>query len=230
MNKISLGVLFSIPKTIWFNFRYLPLFQAIKLPIWVALNVRIKSMYRSGIILSKDAARFNSVHIGYHKADAVDTYAAHTVLCIEKGDAGGGGKLIITDDAHIGHGAIIHVKKEGILQLGKNFAISGTTSIVCSKRIKIGDDVQFSWNSLVMDSDAHKIFDETGREVNMPSPIVIGNKVWIAANCTILKGTKISDHTVVGCNSLLNKEFPSSHVLIVGMPGKIVKKLGDWEL
>lgn len=229
MNKLSFNVFLSLPKTIWFNFRYLPLLQAIKLPVWIATNVKIKSMYRFGIILSKNAT-FNSVHIGYHKADAVDTYASHTVLCIEKGDTEDGGKLVIADDAHIGCGAIIHVKKGAVLKLGKNFAISGTTSIVCSKKITIGDNVQFSWNTLVMDSDAHKIFDENGKILNNPCPISIGNKVWIAANCTILKGTKISDHTVVGCNSLLNKEFPVSHVLIVGMPGKVVKKLGDWEL
>ena len=36
-----LNILVSIPKTIAFNFRYLPFSQAIKLPIWVASNCKI---------------------------------------------------------------------------------------------------------------------------------------------------------------------------------------------
>ena len=40
MDLFSLAL--SIPKTIYFNFRYLPLSQAIKLPIWVRYNTKIR--------------------------------------------------------------------------------------------------------------------------------------------------------------------------------------------
>lgn len=36
-----LKILFAIPKTLWFNLRYLPLKQAINLPIWIAWNCKI---------------------------------------------------------------------------------------------------------------------------------------------------------------------------------------------
>ena len=35
-------VLISIPNTIYFNFRYLPIKQAVRLPIWMAYNVKIE--------------------------------------------------------------------------------------------------------------------------------------------------------------------------------------------
>ena len=215
--------LLTLPRTIWFNFRYLPFNQAIYLPIWVANNVRVRALYRGGIKLSGKLS-IGLIRIGYHCADAVDIYSAHTVIDIRRG-----GYLVFNQDAHIGRGALICVKG-GSLILGKNFAISGTTSIVCSHNIVIGDDVQFSWNTLVMDSDAHVIWDKNNNEYPNYASITIGHKVWIAANCTLLKGTNIPNNCVVASNSLLNKKYLNSDSIIGGMPARELKEIGGWRL
>jgi acetyltransferase-like isoleucine patch superfamily enzyme len=54
--------------------------------------------------------------------------------------------------------------------------------------------------------------------------------VWIAANTTILKGTKICDNTVVASNSLLNKEFQEGNCIIAGSPAKVVKRIGGFKI
>lgn len=215
--------LLTMPRTVWFNFRYLPLKQAFYLPIWVANNVRIRGLYRGGIKL-KGKLSVGLIRIGYHCADAVDTYSVHTIIDIRRG-----GYLIFNEDAHIGCGALICVKG-GELIVGKNFAISGTTNIVCTHRILIGEDVQFSWDTLVMDSDAHIIWDKNDIEYSNYSPIVIGNKVWIAANCSLLKGTVIKDNCVIASNSLLNKEYPNSNRVIGGIPARELKEIGGWRI
>ena len=74
----------TLPRTIWFNFRYLPLRQAFYLPIWVANNVRIRSLYRGGIKL-KGKPSIGLIRIGYHCADAVDIYSVHTIIDIRRG-------------------------------------------------------------------------------------------------------------------------------------------------
>lgn len=219
-----LKIIISLPKTIWFNFRYLPFANALKLPVWIAANARVNNMYRGGVVL-KGKVKPGLVRIGYHEADAVDTYSAHTILNIEYG-----GKLIITGDAHIGHGAIINVKSGGLLSFGMNFAISGTTCIICNDKITFGDDVQLSWNSLITDSDAHQILSESGQLLNPNQPIYIGNKVWIAANTTILKGTTICDNTVVASNSLVNSRFMVGNCIVGGTPAKLLKKIGGFRI
>jgi acetyltransferase-like isoleucine patch superfamily enzyme len=224
MSRLS-KILLSIPKTIWFNLRYIPFSQAIKLPIWVASNVRIKSLARGCIILNDNNIRTGLIRIGYHEADAVDSYGCHTILNIDKN-----GTLVIEDDVHIGHGAIINIKNKAKLVVGRNFAISGTTAIICNKSISIGSDVQLSWNSLITDSDAHTIYSIDSVISNHPKEISIGNKVWIAANTTILKGTKICDNTVVASNSLLNKEFHEGNCIIAGSPAKVVKRIGGFKI
>lgn len=165
------------------------------------------------------------IRIGYHEADGVDNYSSHTIIDIHLG-----GIIIFTGDAHIGQGAIFVVKEEGTLTLGLNFAISGTTSIICSKAITFGDDVQLSWNTLILDNDAHKIFDEENRCINQPQEISIGNNVWIAAGCTILKGTKVPSNSIIASNSLVNKRFIENNCIIGGQPARIIKNIRKFEI
>lgn len=213
----------SLLRSVWFNFRYLPFEHACRLPILLAPNVRVKNMWRGGISLQE--VHFGVAHIGFHEADGLDVYAMHTIIDIHKG-----GIMHCEGDIHLGHGAVICVKETGCLKLGKKFAISGTTKIVCSDKINIGSNVQFSWDTLVMDSDAHRIFDRNNHSVANHKEIIIGNNVWIAANNIVLKGTVIGNDCVIGINSLLNKEYKENNVLIAGNPARIIKNIGGWTL
>ena len=51
LEKIRLGMkyIFSIPKTILFNFRIFPFLKAIKLPIFITNSVNCKDVYRGCI-------------------------------------------------------------------------------------------------------------------------------------------------------------------------------------
>lgn len=220
-----LKILFSIPYTIYFNFRYLSISEAIKLPIWLATNVRVKRLHRGCIHLNNERIRLGLIRIGFHEADAVDVYGAHTIIDINKE-----GVIKFSNDAHIGQGAIILVKKHGSLSVGKNFAISGTSTIICNKEIAIGDDVQLSWNSLITDSDAHIIYSVDNKICNHDEKIAIGNHVWVAANTTILKGSSIGNNNVVASNSLVNRKFNESSCIIGGCPAKILKKIGGFKI
>lgn len=222
MNR-KLQILFSIPRSIWFNFRYLPIRQALRLPVWIAPNTHIRNMWRGGMAIINP--KFNSIHIGYHVADAIDCVGSHTIINIQKT-----GVFRIEHDAHIGRGAVICVNPNGKLIVGNKFAVSGSTSFVCSKEIIVGHDVQFSWNSLVMDSDAHKIYDERGQLISNSGAITIGDKVWIAANVTILKNSVIGNNCIVGCDSLVNKPVLSDNCIIAGIPAKVVRKIYKWEI
>ena len=216
-------ILFSIPKTIWFNFRYLPFSQACKFPVWIACNVRVKNMWKGGIVLNQ--CKTSIIRIGYHEADGLDIYSLHSIIDIHKGSF-----LEFKKDAHIGHGAIFCIKNGGKMIVGENFAVSGNTRFICSNKIEIGDNVQFSWDSVVMDSDAHKILYLNKDTKEIDEDISIGNKVWIAAKVTMLKGTKIGDNCIVGIGSLTNKDYNYNNMIIAGAPAKPIKEIKAWEL
>lgn len=223
MNKY-LSLLFGLPRTIWFNLRYLPLNIAIKFPIILASNVRVKNCYRGGVVLKRDKISLGMIKIGFHSVDNIDTSILHSIIDIRLNSS-----LIFEGDAHIGIGAIICCKG-GTLKIGNNFAISGTTSILCYDSINIGDNVQLSWNTLIMDCDAHKIYLVGDKLLENHAPINIGDRVWVASSTTILKGSTIPNNCVIGSNSLLNQKYYNEGYIIAGIPGKEIKAIERWEI
>lgn len=210
--------------SIWFNFRYLPLKQAIKIPLLINTCVYIRKLKKGQIILLSEQMHFAMSKIGFHKVPALDEKRVHTIINVS-----GKGKIYIKEDIHIGKGAIIHCEN-GILTLGSNFAISGSTSIICYKSITIGDNVQFSWDTLVIDSDTHSIYAVDGTNINEDRDIYIGNNVWIGCKNTILKGTTINSNCVIGAGSLLCKNYKEGQTIIAGNPAKEIKSIKNWSI
>ena len=219
-----LKILLSIPKSLYFNFRMFPLCTAIKLPVFIANNVRVRD-YSGKIILPLYGCKTALVRIGYHYNQECDTASIHTYLSFKKVC-----EMKFLGEAHIGPGANISLNKDAKLIFGDNFAISGTTKIICNKDISFGNDVQLAWDTLVMDSDSHKIFDDKGRYSNIDKPIKFGDKIWVACHCIILKGTEIPDNCVIGAGSIISKKFDNPNRLIVGNPAKEVKIIKGWEI
>lgn len=215
-----LNILVSIPKTIAFNFRYLPFSQAIKLPIWVASNCKISI---KGKIVLMQTPSLAMIRIGYHKV-AIMEPNEKTVMKVEKT-----GTLIFEGSAHIGKGSKIYVSNNAKLKLGDNFAISASTQIFCQKSISFGRDIQFSWDCLVMDSDSHRIYIE-GEQINADKEISFGNKIWIGCRCTILKGSVIPDGCVIAATSCVTGKNFEANTIIAGTPSKSIKKISSWEI
>ena len=69
----------------------------------------------------------------------------------------------------------------------------------------------------------------TEHRINEPKDIVIGNHVWIGKRVQCLKGTVISDNSIVGAGSLVTKEFCESNVIVAGNVAKVIKKGVSWK-
>ena len=54
------------------------------------------------------------------------------------------------------------------------------------------------------------------------SPVIIGEDVWIAAGCKILKGPPIHDGAIIGAASVVKGEIPEN-AIAVGIPAKVKK-------
>jgi acetyltransferase-like isoleucine patch superfamily enzyme len=120
-----------------------------------------------------------------------------------------------------------------ILEPGANFSIGDNTYITaasiihCSTSISIGRDCAIAWGTTIMDTDFHSIVYEDGNQNSISKPIVIGDKVWIGCNCTILKGVTIGNNNVIAANSLVNRDVPPNS-LVAGNPARVVKTGIDW--
>lgn len=89
--------------------------------------------------------------------------------------------------------------------------------------VKIGNNVSIAAHSYIIDCD-HK-FDK-GILINQQGvtskEIRIEDDVWIADNCTVLKGSIIKKGAVIGAKSLVNGVIDEDGIA-VGIPAKIIK-------
>lgn len=51
---------------------------------------------------------------------------------------------------------------------------------------------------------------------------ILGNDIWIGANCAIKAGVKIGDGAVIGAHSFVNKDVPP-YAIVVGSPAKLLR-------
>jgi acetyltransferase-like isoleucine patch superfamily enzyme len=107
------------------------------------------------------------------------------------------------------------------LIVGDGCGFSGTV-IGCFDEIILGNNVRCGANTLITDSDWHLNDPRAGK----PSPVNIGNNVWLGVNVTVLKGVSIGENTVIGANSLVVKNIPAN-VIAAGNPCKVLKKIED---
>ena len=59
--------------------------------------------------------------------------------------------------------------------------------------------------------------------------ICIGDHVWIGYGSKILKNSVVSNDSIIGTCSLINKKFYQSNIIIAGIPGRIVKEHVNWD-
>jgi putative colanic acid biosynthesis acetyltransferase WcaF len=88
------------------------------------------------------------------------------------------------------------------LEIGDHTYIDAGVYLYNPWRIKIGDRVIISFNSLIC-TPSHDF-----RQANLPligKPISIESDIWVAANCIVGPGVILSEGTVVGAGTILFK-------------------------
>ena len=89
--------------------------------------------------------------------------------------------------------------------------------------VKIGDNTLIAAQCYIIDMDHGTAKDKPiCEQQNTVDRIEIGNDVWIAANCTILKGSRIGDGAIIGAKSLVKGDVENNSI-VAGVPAKIIK-------
>lgn len=108
--------------------------------------------------------------------------------------------------------------------IGKGTGIS-CSSIIATKGIFIGENVNIGAGCCIIDSDFHPIDLLERRDSTnwgLSKEIYIQNDVWLGAEVMVLKGVTIGQGAVVAARSLVMKDVPA-FTMVAGSPAKIVK-------
>lgn len=151
----------------------------------------------------------------------------------------GKGKITIGDDFYFSSGnavnpissnfrGALYVEDGAKLTIGNHVGMS-STRIWASQAITIGDHVNIGGGTLITDTDAHSLDWEDRRHGRgeVPSvPIVIGDDVWIGAQCIILKGVTIGPRSIIGAGSVVTHSIPADSIA-AGNPCKVLRKINS---
>ncbi|MEE0040559.1 MAG: hypothetical protein U0J36_12105 [Blautia sp.] len=212
----------SLPKSIYFCFRYLPFNQAIRIPILIAYDTSITQM-GGGVSINAEKISPAMIHIGMFDGSFDCGRNIRTTLQLQKGS-----KLIFNGRAAIARGAVIN--NAGVIEFGNNFSSNFGLFISCSKRIAFGNSCLLGWNNHFLDNNGHVIFDSIGNITSVPKEINIGNNVWITSETHFLSGSAIGDGCVVGYKSFVLRDFSNiEKCLIAGSPSKVLRENIMWK-
>lgn len=139
--------------------------------------------------------------------------------------------IIIGKNSKLGDNVRLEAGFDGKIITGNNTLINHGSIIFIHKTLNIGDNSMISPNVFITDfnhkfpHDRYKnlLKSEKGYE---SKSVEIGANVWIGANSVILPGVEIGDNVVIGAGSVVTKNVPPNS-LVVGNPGKIIKRIND---
>lgn len=142
---------------------------------------------------------------------------------------GNDNKIIIEDNIRFMGPCKIIMGENSTLIIKNNAGIRGVEFNLNGAKIEVGELCMFSYGIVLRNHDSHKILDsDTGTVINPPKDIVLGRRVWIGQNATILKGVHVGENSVIGFGSVVTRSCKPGSV-VVGCPAQVVKENISWD-
>lgn len=202
----------------YFNLKMLPLKQAIKFPFDFYYKVRFENL--SGkVILNSSSIQRGMIKLGGRGSEM---YARSPVILDLKKNS----KIIFNGASEFGAGVLLRAENNATISFGNNVRIGALSKIFCEERIVFGNEIDFSWECQIFDTNFHDIKNMITEEVPLKTKtILIGSYNWFGNRVNVMKGTITPDNMVIASNSLCNKDYsdipPNS--LLAGIPAKFIK-------
>lgn len=138
----------------------------------------------------------------------------------------GYGRLVVGPFVHIGPHARLRAH-EGTLRIGAKTVIGIRNTINTWIDIEIGEACIFADDIYVCD------FDHITDSLDVPikdqgivkSPVRVGDDVWVATKCVIIRGTDVGPHSVLAAGTIARGVYPARSI-VAGVPGRVVRTRG----
>lgn len=136
------------------------------------------------------------------------------------------GTLYLGPGTKIGYGADIEVFEDATLSFAGGCASNIGATIICGERIEIGKDSMLGRHITIRDNNGSHYMNRQGYKNTRP--VIIGDKVWLTEQCTVMPGVKIGDGAIIGALSLVIRNVPA-HCLASGHPAEVIDEDVLWK-
>lgn len=208
-------------KTLYFNFKHLPIEQAKHLPIYIGAGVQVD--VKGKIIVEGPFSR-GMIMLGSVRGSRGVPGRRESYLLVDENAT-----LRFRGRCRIVEGFTLRLDGQAEVSFGNLFRANKNWECYMRSKLTIGNGVRMGWNVHIRDCDGGRILNEKGEVTNLPRPIIIGNHCWVASHATIMKGVTLPDDTVVAFRSMVTKPFTQPHTIIAGIPAIVVKENAYWD-
>ncbi len=108
--------------------------------------------------------------------------------------------------------------------VGKDVFINACCHFQDHGGVTLGDGCLIGHN--VVFATLNHDFNPEYRASMTPAPIVLGKKVWVGSNSTILQGVTIGDNAIVAAGSVVTKDVPAN-VIVGGVPARFIRNIEE---
>lgn len=118
-----------------------------------------------------------------------------------------------------------------VLSIGENTTFENVHLALTepNSRMTIGADCMLAYDIDIRTGDSHSIISQiTNKRINYAGNVTIGNHVWIAAHCILLKGCVIPSNSVVATASVVTGKYTKEGIIIGGNPATILERDITW--
>ncbi len=122
------------------------------------------------------------------------------------------------------HAQLCACNAEASIRIGARTTVGFYSFIYASSDITIGDDCMIAPFAYIVDSDhGTERGVRMNQQPNVPSPISIGDDVWIGAKAVVTAGSTLGTGAVVAAGAVVRGDVPP-YTIVGGVPAK---KLGE---
>ena len=213
--KNVINILRYLPQTVYFNFHYLSLRQAMKLPI---LLYKPKLIKCKGGIRIEGPVKFGMVRMGFRYVSIYPnggiTWENH------------GGNVVFKGKARIGNDSYVSIGRKAEVVFGDNFVSNAGVKLVSYRGVKFGEGVSLGWGVWIMDTNLHPLYDLVKKEYKSASgPIEIGDYNWLASGCKVMHSVETPHRCIFGMNTIITRGcVMEPYCVMGGNPVKILTR------
>lgn len=189
------SLLRALLPSLWFNFKYLPLRQAIRLPILVYKPHFLR--LKGSVVIDSPCIHLGMIRLGFFTADVYPN--AGITLRIE-------GKIIFQGRCFIGNDCYVICGKDGEIVFGNDFKATGGIRLVSQHGIHFGNHVLVGWGNTIIDTNFHPLYDMEKEHFKKAfGPINIGENNWFAMNCLVMPGVTTPVHCIFAARTIVTR-------------------------
>lgn len=212
LHRLLASMLWSIR----FNFHYLPLRQAVKLPIWI---YKADFLCMKGkVIIDSPIIKTGMIQMGFREASI---YPNTGIMWENKG-----GTVVFHGTCMIGNASYLSIGPKAIVEISDDFRNTAALRLVSVTQITFGKSTRIGWDTIIMDSNFHPLYNmEKKQYTKSNGPIHIGDYNWFGTGCKVMHSVNTPERCIFGMGTTVTRGCPAKPYCIMGgSPIRILKE------